>query len=241
MTRGISQSGLSVFRDCPYAFKLRYVDRCVPMFWDNSVLDVGSYVHDSIDDYYKLHYIPDAASYHEILAETYALLKRRWDRSLSVEQFKQAYLCLENHSKFEFKRLSSGIATKPLTEIEIDSGGFYGFIDYFDIDNKIAMDWKTGKHPSVHYSYKMQALIYKFLIKGKFGIDLTHFDFYFLFPNAFRKVKYGTGVMKGVEDDVLKLRRKVDDSYRDGFERKPRTSTMCNNCLYKYYCRILKM
>jgi len=210
------------------------------MFWDHSVLDVGSYVHDSLDDYYRLHYLY-YGTYDDILAETYSLLKRRWDTSLSVAQLKQAYVCLENHARFEYKRITEGIATKPLTEIEIDSGGYYGFIDYIDLDNKIAMDWKTGKKAGVYYNYKMQAYIYKILIKGKFGLDLTHFKFFFLFPDEFRLLKYGSGAMKGIADDVTKLRKKVDDAYESGFVKNPRTPSMCNNCLYKYYCRILKM
>lgn len=237
--RGISQSGLGLYRDCPYAYRLKYLDGCKPMFWNFDVLDVGSYVHEAIEKYYKLHFLLEADSPDDILMETYEQLKKVWDTTLLPSDFKKAYTCLENHAQFEYNKLQNGIRAKPATEIKINARGFFGIIDYVDMSKMEVIDWKTGRFPSLHYTYRMQAYIYKQLVDEHYGVDLKYFKFFFLFPNAWRTVKYDTKKMKEVAEDVENLKASVADAYKyDSFNKEPRTKKMCRNCLYRYYCML---
>lgn len=239
MGRGISQSAMSVYRDCPYAYKLHYINKKQSIFWDPSILDVGSFVHEAIEKYYNLRFLSKADSYEDILIETYDELKKIWDRSFLPEQLKKAFICLENHAKWEFSNIKSGIRTKPLVEMKIPAEGFYGIIDYVDLQKSIAVDWKTGTHPALYYGYKMQAEVYKTLYESKFKQKLKHFYFFFLHPGEWRTVKFGTEKQDKIKKDMFELRNAINKSWKENYwPKKPRTDKQCKNCQYNLYCQI---
>ena len=67
--RPISQSSLNLYRDCPYAYKLKYIDGLEPMLPSTEIFDIGTYVHIAIDGYYKNRYKPRITS-DDILVES---------------------------------------------------------------------------------------------------------------------------------------------------------------------------
>ena len=236
--RGISQSGLSIFRMCPYAYKLHYVDRKEAMFFNFDFLDIGSYVHDAIDRYYKNYYLMDG-TYEDILEKSYSCLKDIWDMTLLPEYLKKAYDCLENHARWEYGNISKGIGTKPLTEVTIDGGGFFGLIDYIDLPNKKVIDWKTGKYATVSYNYRVQAHIYKALFESEFGEKLPYFHIFFLGANEWRMVSFEKEKQIKVGEDVQKMLGEVQKAYdNEEFEKKPRISSTCKSCNYRLYCKL---
>jgi len=232
---GISQSGISLYRFCPYAYFLKYKKKCEPMFWDTSAMDTGGYVHTSVDKFYKFHYDADENRDY-ILVNSYAELKKVWDTSLDVTEFQKAYQCLETHANWEYKNITDGLRTKPLTEIELCHKGYYGFIDYFHLQNHKPIDWKTGKRAYLSYDYRMQAYVYKILLEAEFGIPINHFYFFFLYPNEWRTVSFGTDKQIKIGEDVERYKMLILD---EEFEKKPRLENNCKNCPYKYYCRVL--
>jgi len=211
------------------------------MFRDHSILDLGSLVHDAIDSYYKHSYISDGTA-NDILTETYDILKRNWDMSLLPEQLKKAYICLQSHAIFEYDQIKYGNAVKPLTELKIDKNGFFGYIDYANPQKKLIMDYKTGNHPYLYHNYKAQAYVYKRLYDGKYGGELTHFTFFFLYPNELRTLRYDSPKMLGIAKDVEELKDKVIHATEtNDFPKEPRTKQICKNCLFRYYCKITKI
>jgi len=229
--RGISQSAIAIYRSCPYAYYLRYKFKKEAMFWDQSILDVGKYVHDAIDKYYKHHYmITDNPEY--ILAESYDELSKIWDISFTPEQLAKAYRCLENHAIFE-----AGNKIEPLSEEKIGAEGFYGIIDYIDLEHNKVIDWKTGANAYLSYDYRMQAHIYKKLFESKFDKKLTLFYFFFLGCNEWRTVAFDKEKQIAVGEDAENFKNAINDSWsNDDFPKQPRLN--CKNCDYKYYCRI---
>jgi len=233
----ISQSALNTFRDCPKAYEF-YRRKKQGMFWDFDVLDIGKYVHKALEDYYKKSVLVDTSK-DDVLGETYHWLKKCWDLKFPPEYLKKAYTCLENHAEWESNNLSNGINTKPLVEVEITKNGFHGLIDYIDIANDKVIDWKTNKWPILSHNYRLQASIYKVLYEEKFNRDLTHFYFFFLYANEWRTVKYGNKKQDKVDEEVEKLMKEIQKCYdNEEFPKKPRTDKMCENCLYKWYCRM---
>lgn len=234
--RGISQSAMNLYMDCPYGWYLKYIEKREPMFWDPSVLDVGSIVHDVLDSYYKVHYISEGTD-NDILIEVYNILKKRWDTTLLPDQFKKAYICLQNFSKWEFNNLLSGIRTKPLTEVKADESGFYGIIDYVNKKTENVIDWKTNTYPIMTQGYKLQAAIYTVLYEKKFKKKLRAFKFYYLYPNIVRRLPCDTPEMRENIKKAETLRNSILKSKEDNdFPKQPRTEKGCRNCLYKYYC-----
>lgn len=205
-------------------------------------MDTGSFVHESIKSYYWTKFSMDTTP-EKILYETYGKLKQIWDTSLEVPLLKKAYDCLVNHSQWEYQNTLKGI-TKPFAEIEIDQNaiqnienGYYGFLDYVNLQNSHVIDFKTGVYPAVSYEYRFQAHVYKILFEAKFGVKLKDFHFYYLFPNEWRKISYdnATQISAGKECDELLLR-----ILNREFPKKPRLENSCRYCDYKYYCKVLE-
>lgn len=236
MRRGISQSAINLYRKCPYAWYFKYIEEKEPMFPDHNILDVGSQVHEAIDIYYKMHYFTKASST-DILMETYNILRRKWDITLLPEQLKKAYVCIENFSKWEYNNICNKIQTKPCTEIEINIDGFYGIIDYADIINSIAVDFKTNKYPNIYDDYNVQAAIYKILYELQFDSNLKQFKFFFLYPNVIKNIKYDTEKMNLLAKEVEQQKNEIIHIYESKeYPKKPKKKKECERCLYRFYC-----
>jgi len=232
----LSQSALTTFRDCPKAYSF-YKEKMQGMFWDFDVLDIGKYVHKALEDYYNISFLTEGTK-EDVLAETYHWLKKCWDIKFPPEYLKKAYICLENHSEWEAKNINNGMNTKPLVEVELTQNGFHGILDYVDLQNDKLIDWKTNKYPTLSHNYRIQASIYKELYEAKFNRKLSHFYFFFVYANQWRTVKYGNEKQNEVDKEVKELKIQVKECYNnEEFPRKPRTESMCKNCIYKWYCR----
>ena len=237
---GISQSALNLFRDCPYAYKLKYLDRVEGIYFSNDAMDTGGYVHDAIDMYYRNHFLQEGTS-DDILYHTYTNLKNIWDTTLSINDFKKAYTCLQHHSEWEYSNINKGIRTQPLTEVEIEACNLYGFIDYVDLEKQQVIDWKTNSYATLSYTYRVQASIYKILFEAKFNMKLKYFHFFFLYPNTWRIVKYGDAKQERVDTEVNALLEQLNLSLENReFEKNPRTNSWCKSCPYKLYCKVMK-
>ena len=239
MPRGISQSAMSIYRNCPYAYKIRYIDGHKPIFFAPQILDIGKYVHDAIDRYYKNHFLTEGTA-DDVLAKSYGHLREIWDTTLQPEDLKKGYICLQNHALWEANNINNGIRTQPLSEVQINSEGYFGIIDYIDVPNKKVIDWKTGRKPYLSYIYRMQAHVYKVLYESKFGEKLSYFDFFFLYANDWRRVKYDSDKQIKVGEEVERLKNEILNSIQNQeFAKQPRTDSMCKNCEYKLYCKII--
>lgn len=207
------------------------------MFWDTSAMDTGTYVHKAIDKYYTFHYDAEESRDY-ILANSYKELMKVWDRSLDIEELKKAYQCLENHADWEYSNINNGLYTKPLTEIKLGKKGYFGYLDYVHLSNMKPVDFKSGKHANLSYNYRLQAYVYKVLLEAEFGKPISHFYFFFLYPNEWRTVSFSKDKQIKVGEDVENYKMNIEDQV---FDRTPRLTNSCKNCEYKYYCKILKV
>jgi len=237
MKKGISQSAISIYKECPYAYYLEYNFNRQAMHFNPDVMDTGKLVHDAIDKYYKLYYLTTGTA-EDILTESYDVLRRNWDTSLELEELNKGYTCLHHHSLFEYSNIKNGI-TKPLTEIDIYGNGYHGVIDYDDLVNNKAIDWKTGRSVYLSKGYRMQAHVYKELLESEFSQTLDHFYFFFLYPNEWRIVKFDDEKQKKIGEETENLKNDILISWdNDEFPKQPRLESGCRSCAYKYYCMI---
>jgi len=200
-------------------------------------LDIGKYVHDAIEKYYKNNFLINGNA-NDILIKTYANLKKIWDITLPPEALAKAYQCLTHHAEWEYSNRTNGMSHRPIAELEHDGAGYYGFIDYIDLDNEKVIDWKTNTWPVLSYEYRMQAHVYRELYEDKFGKKLSHLYFFFLHPNEWRTVAFDKEKQIEVGKDVENLREKI---LNKEYPKEPRTKSECKNCLYKFYCKVLKI
>jgi len=233
VVRAVSQSQINLYRSCPYAYFLQYHLKKQPIMYDPSIMEVGRRVHDAIDAYYKGCYSNETGE-ENILAETYGILRSEWDTTLPANYLKKAHTCIVNFAKWEANNIGH-LATKPITEIKIYSGDLMGVVDYLDLNKPKAVDFKTNTRAMLNHDYKMQAVMYKLLIKNKFAIDINNFSFLFLFTGETKDVYVNGGTLLEIEKELIMYKDKILESWKTmNFPKQPRTS--CKGCAFKYYC-----
>jgi len=234
--KSISQSQINLYKSCPHAYGLKYLDGHEPMFYDPAIMYVGKMVHDAADYYYKHCYTKnnDKAT---ILSLSYRHLRDNWDTTLKVEYLKKAHQCLCNFAEFEAGN-NHELVTKPITEIKIYANDIMGIVDYIDLNNQNAIDFKTNARASLGYSYKMQAVMYKLLIKHQFNIDLKKFRFQFLFVNDYRDVHFSNPKLQQIEQDLKSYVEQIKEAWTTlNFPKNPKTKNTCRWCNYRFYCK----
>lgn len=243
--RRISASQIFTYRDCPYKLKLNKVDRLEPIHFNPEIFDVGSAVHDTIEEFYK-HYYTFNMSHNDILYYTYEeIFKPIWsehnykDPQEMKDDLAKCYTCLNNFATFESNRRDP---TQPSVEIEVPTDKLYGFIDFYNPITHRAYDWKTSKNPRLSKTHYIQSIIYKHLIKAKYDINLDKFYFLFLYPNVTQKVTFDKPKVIKIEKQTFDTVDEILNAYEtNDFEKKPRTPRMCKWCQFKYYCKTLKL
>lgn len=233
----ISQSQINLYRNCPHGYELRYKYKKQPIQFDTSHLEVGKRVHDAADNYYKHCYKGDASEKY-ILDTTYGILRRDWDVTLPAPLLKKAYDCITNFAKFEANNVSNGVTNKPGTEVKLYYNDLMGIVDYLDLDRVKVIDFKTGAKPGIGYYSRLQAVMYKILIKGKFNVNIKYFEFQFLYPGIPRKVDVNDKKSLEVQEDLMKYKDQIIESWKTSvFPKQPRTPTGCKYCEYRLYCK----
>ncbi|MHA1866006.1 MAG: PD-(D/E)XK nuclease family protein [Candidatus Heimdallarchaeaceae archaeon] len=231
----ISQSQINLYRKCPYAYKLRYIDNRISVMFDPSIVEVGSRVHSAIDRYYK-NYFDTNLTQNQILEIVYGLLRQEWDTTLPPEYLKKAFKCLYNFAIFESNNLSNDLRTKPLTEVKIQYNDLYGIVDYIDFNTKTVIDFKTNTNAGLGYDKKMQAVMYKKLVEGRFKTRISSFYFVFLYPGKQIEVKFDKKLSK-IEEELEKIKNSIIGAFqKKKFPKKPRTPNTCKGCEYRIYC-----
>jgi len=232
--RPVSQSALNKFRDCPKQYWFGYCTDFQPIYYSQDAFDVGKYAHKAIELYYK-HSFVFGATEEEILFYSYKNLKKVWDTTLSVADFSKAYTSLQNHANWLSEYELSEI---PSVEDDVYTKKWHAIVDFRT--SKKVIDWKTNKYASLSYQYRIQAQINKWAIDGKYGTNLEHFYFFFLYPNEWRTVAFNKKSQLKVAQEVLMLYEAMQKAYdNDEFLAKPRTEHGCNGCPYHYYCKTL--
>jgi len=231
----ISQSQINLYRSCPYAYALRYLYKKEGIWWDPSVVEVGKRVHDAIDAYYKHHYViynkPG-----DILKKVYEILRAEWDTTLPADYLAKAYVCLTNFAEFEMNNINKGIKVKPLTEVHIHANGLYGIVDYIDLNRRKSIDWKTNTRAGIGWANRLQAVMYRKLIREHFKFEISYFTFQYLYVDEPRIVKFDKKTEQ-VEIEMYEYIEKIKEAWKTkNFPQEPRTPSACNSCQFHYYC-----
>ena len=237
-----SYSKVSTWNDCPYKYKLRYVDKLEvkPDLSPSNALYFGTATHEGIEhrsvesalESYKSNY-PEITEAHE------------------VEMLK-----LKTILPKAFEQIPEGEYEKCLR----DKDGFIGFIDCI-VENEDGtvdlLDFKTSNNVS-GYLKSQQLHVYKYYYEKLTGRTVK--NLYYVFIPKFKDT-----LTEGMsEEDIETLKKRIVDYFKDKnirferveyddtkkglfFARKAmmekdtefpkRYTTMCQWCDYKLYCR----
>ena len=235
----VSYSRVSTFNQCPYKYKLRYVEkiRTVKSQEANNALYMGTALHEGLENDLK-------ACIRSYVSNYYILNDKNLDE---IQKF-----------KFLIPRIKP-LIPEGINEIEIIDNDFTGFIDLLvPTDKEGVYDMYDFKYSNNKANYQLspQLHLYKYFYEKQTKNKIR--DMYFLFvPKVqirqkktedlyqfrkrideelentfenleFMKVKYDS---KKVIEFLLDVKKLYDC---EDFEKKP--SYLCNWCEYKDYC-----
>jgi CRISPR/Cas system-associated exonuclease Cas4 (RecB family) len=214
----VSATKLKWFAKCPHAFKLKYIEKIDPIYFDPDIFKVGFMVHDTIHEYYMCK--PEIDKIREFVTAT---LYRKWDFSLHYDKFANAVLYIKNFIDFEvLRRKQEDIF--PETEIERSKDGYFGIIDFYRGDKNLVMDFKTGKKVKERKSYIFQAVVYNTIVPAD-----NEVFFYYLGPNEIVPIV----VTEEMNTEVRCLKDQINDAFKN---REFPAIGSCKYCEYKSLC-----
>ena len=234
-----SFSRVECFRNCPFQFQLRYLDRLetLPNYDDPAnPLVIGTALHHGIE---------------------------KGVEPAIKEYFNSFPIISDGHLDEAMKlraiipKVRELISDKAEFEVTLDDEGqFIGYIDYLDRENSILLDFKytTEKNLKEKYLKSPQIHVYKWYLKRLTGYDVQKIGYLFVPKISIRQKKAETQRQfrdrLGAELENAQPRieyveysqRKVDeffeamDTIRAAHEFPKSQSKLCNWCDYQGYC-----
>ena len=247
----LSPSGIKLFQDCPYSFKLRYIDRLKPIITDDSALKLGKSVHSVLEHFYKNVDLNTQNPDVDLVEALKKTAQEKWDRSVDAKKRDEMnnsiflWLQFEIQRFKKYKELNLLNRFKPVSTEE----------DITDYQNRIraiidkrcigmtgsmyAMDYKTDKNlPAqrnflgnlkiIDDKYKVQAALNAMVLQSQ-GIKLDNFFFQFIrYSDKLLSVPLTDELFIEINALIKKIRETIE------FEKNSKGCFFCN---FKLYCK----
>jgi len=226
-----SFSKINLFGSCPYAYKLRYIDKVKVVRPQTIEQFMGNMVHESLEGIYEKVMNKKPTSLFQILAR----LEMQWDKKYDYNKlvinndtnYKQRALDIVEkfyNKKFPFEGDKTIAVEKKLLK-QFDNFSMIGYVDRIEQDgNKYTIhDYKTGK---TKYINEDQLKTYHMLIDSEKEAELV-WHFLFLDEECKRESNL-SGFVNQTSEKINKIEAEKD------FE-KVKTGR-CNWCIFKELC-----
>lgn len=235
----VSYSRVSTFNQCPYKYKLRYVERIdtVKNQDANNALYMGTALHEGLENDLK-------ACIKSYISNYYILSNKNLDE---IQKF-----------KFLIPRIKP-LVPDGINELEIIDNDFTGFIDLLvPTDKEGVYDMYDFKYSNNKANYQLspQLHLYKYFYEKQSGNKIRNMYFLFVPKVQIRQKK---------TEDLYQFRKRIDEELENTFEKlefmkinydaakvisflldvkkiyecesfEKKTSYLCNWCEYKNYC-----
>lgn len=231
-----SFSKLNTFKQCPYRYKLRYIDKVKS---DRQSVEAynGKLIHNCLEKLYleKLNMKELLQLYDENYNLTNNIFIIRKERNYK----KEGLVLLENYYSMFFKTDNTlTISTEYELRGKIVNKEFTGFIDRLsksDDNNNIIFinDYKTGKTMK-KLKNDLQAKIYTILLKKKLKNYKIQNRWYYLRYGNLEKIEYNNGNLIEAENKIGDLINEIGKEV----EFKKTHSPLCRWCEYSQICKI---
>jgi CRISPR/Cas system-associated exonuclease Cas4 (RecB family) len=226
----ISPSGINLFLTCPYAFKLKYIDKLEITQQENSFLIAGKLTHKCLELYFKDKMLDPKI---EMKPTDYMKVAMKDFKHVSVFQLDEAieeadhYLTLYYPTAKKLKPLAS----EEYFEFELsDNILLRGVIDLIaqEKGGRALIDFKTTRgQVKDNYKYTLQLSFYSLTNKA---------DSYYLhyITPTFIQVKEIKPVDKSLLNDIV---RDIEKALKFGVFAPAGLGVACNSCMYKKHCK----
>jgi CRISPR/Cas system-associated exonuclease Cas4 (RecB family) len=226
----ISPSGINLFLTCPYAFKLKYIDKLEIPQQENSFLITGKLVHKSLELYFK---DKMENKNNDLKPSDYLKLATEDFKHINYFQLDEAieeadhYLTLYSSVAKQLKPLAS----EEYFELELsDTLLLRGVIDLIAQEGKgrALIDFKTTRSQvKDNYKYTLQLSLYSLTNKA------DAYYLHYITPTHIQ-VKEIKPIAKDLLNDIVK---DIEKAVKFGVFSPAGLGVACNNCQYKKYCK----
>ncbi|MEC8874987.1 MAG: PD-(D/E)XK nuclease family protein [Candidatus Thermoplasmatota archaeon] len=246
-----SHSRLGTYENCPFQYKLRYVDRVKPALGNSIESFMGRMVHDALEWLYKLARDSNVVSKESLLNKYDQLWIDNWQddirvikKDLTAENFKQTGgNCLEmyydRYHPFD-QAITIGLEERMMIDLP-DDKKMQGYIDRLDKlgDGHLAVhDYKTSNRvpPQATADQDRQLGLYALAVQQRYPevekIDLVWH--YVRFDEEVRSTRTQAQLDKMIDSTVSLIKDVEVATDRKDFPTK--TSMLCNWCEFKSQC-----
>ena len=246
-----SHSRLGTYENCPFQYKLRYVDRVKPILGNTIESFMGSMVHDALEWLYKLARDSNVVSKEALINKYDELWIEKWKddirvvkKELTADNFKETgKTCLEmyydRYHPFD-QALTIGLEERMIIELPEDKK-MQGYIDRLDkiADGHVSVhDYKTSSRvpPQAKADQDRQLGLYALAVHQKYPeikkIDLVWH--YVRFDEEVRSSRTEQQLDIMVENTVNLINDVETATDLKNFPTK--TSILCNWCEFKAQC-----
>jgi len=245
-----SHSRLSTFEQCPYKYKLKYLDKIETDVPDTIETFLGSRVHETLEKLYRDLDYQKINTIEELLIFYREEWQKHWSdeivivkKDYAVDHYRkmgEKYI-REYYKKYHPFDQDRTIAIEERILINLDESGDYklqGYIDRLAEPQEgyyVIHDYKTNQRlPSQeHFDSDRQLALYAIGVKNQYP-DVKNIDlaWHFLKFNKQIKSKRSEEQLQKLKKETLKLIKKIESTTT--FETNP--SFLCDWCEYKSIC-----
>jgi putative RecB family exonuclease len=250
-----SHSRVSTFENCPYQYKLRYVDRVEPDIPETIELFMGKRVHETLEKLYKDKKFKKLVSKATLLK----FYKDEWDRQISPDVLVvKEGLTADNYRKMGSKFIEDYYDTyKPFDQLTIlgletqdrmtlkDGSQWHVRIDKFACDDKgnyYVCDYKTNASMKDQESADSdrQLAMYSIWVKDKFpDCKSVKLVWHMLAFNKEAVSERNDEQLKKLEDETIALIRKIEKAEKEK-DFPTHVTNLCDYCGFKSQCPSFK-
>ena len=245
-----SHSRLSTFEQCPYKYKLKYINKIKTDIQDTIITFLGSRVHETLEKLYRDLDNQKKNTIDELLIFYNNQWKKYWSNDTVIvktdydmDQYRkmgETYI-REFYEKYHPFDQDRTIALEERILIDLDDSGDYklqGYIDRLSEQREgyyVIHDYKTNKQlpPQEHFDSDRQLALYAIGVKKNYpnvkDIDLA---WHFLKFNKQIKSKRSEKQLQQLKKETLGLIKKIEKTTI--FDTNP--SYLCDWCEYKPIC-----
>jgi len=247
-----SHSRISTFEQCPFKYKLQYIDRETPEIQNTIEAFMGDIVHQSLEDLYKRKKFKQRVSKESLIKFYRDLWNKEYSKDIKVVK---EGLTADNYKKMGEKFLVDYYNTyKPFDQLTIlgletqdrmtlpDGNQWHVRIDKFACDDKgnyYVMDYKTNARmkDQEEADSDRQLAMYSIWVKDKYkDCKSVKLVWHML---AFNKEVISERTDKELEQlqqDLIKTIKKIEDAK----EFPTNVTALCDYCGFKHICPSFK-
>jgi len=158
----VSPTSIDIFFECPYKWKLTYIDQKKPLPIVDKERLFGAMIHNMLKAYYDN--LPENPSEEEISTTIEKVIRDYFDPTFQRREQRVRNI-MENFKKFELQRVRRQKAKPDFVEKKFVYEPFSGVIDFYNSGEVI--DWKVrGVSTLMTMSHIRQGKIYEYILKN---------------------------------------------------------------------------